>query len=207
MKVILLNGPPGSGKDSAAIYFADQHRAVSCQKFAQPISDSLRTVFGINMSEWARLYSEHKEEPLSALGGLSPRQAMIWMSEEVIKPKFGKGFFGKSAANRVKGLFWNESSLTKGMVTFSDCGFPEEVKVFIEEINPITKKEDIHLVYIHKEGCTYEGDSRMKVEPEDVGLTRETNYHTINNNGTKKDLYTSVGDLIKTINKEGYKTL
>ena len=56
----------------------------------------IKLAYCISDAEWEELYTrENKEIPTPKLNGLSPRQAIIHMSEEVIKPNFGKDYIGK----------------------------------------------------------------------------------------------------------------
>jgi hypothetical protein len=94
---------------------------------------------------------------MAEFGGLSVRQAMIKVSEEVIKPVYGKNYFGESAAK----------TLAEGKLNiFSDSGF-------MEELIPIRNKvgaENILLIRLIREGCTFKGDSRGYLDPRVAGI-------------------------------------
>ena len=77
---------------------------------------------------------------------VSPRNAMIHMSENVLKPLFGKDVFGIMAAK----------SLEEGVNVFSDGGFAEEVQCILDEVG----ERNFLLVHVTRDGCSFAGDSR-----------------------------------------------
>lgn len=88
-----------------------------------------------------------KEEPKSALMCRSRREALIHVSEDIIKPKYGKSFFGEKVAEKIQdGVHY----------AISDGGFSEEIAPILERISA----EDIILVQLLREGCSYSSDSR-----------------------------------------------
>src|SRR5699024_1977279 len=99
-----------------------------------------------------RYTTEGKEFPRWELGGWSQRQALISVSEDVVRPTFGKDFWGKREARKLE-----ERLGTEGVLAVSeDSGF-------VEELIPLQKtfgETNVHLVRIHSEGCSFEGDSR-----------------------------------------------
>jgi hypothetical protein len=93
---------------------------------------------------------DEKEIPRDQLGGRSPRQALIYVSEEVVKPAFGQDYFGRYAAQR----------LTPGALhIFSDGGFIKEIQPVIDAVGP----ENLLLVQLHRDGFSFEGDSRRYI--------------------------------------------
>jgi hypothetical protein len=91
-----------------------------------------------------------KEEPMESLGGRSPRQALMYVSEEVIKPNFGEDYFGRYAAQRLT---------PDRLHIFSDGGFVQEILPLIDMVG----QENFFLVQLAREGCTFEGDSRRYI--------------------------------------------
>jgi len=149
--VIIFNGPPGSGKDHACDFLEDlifecQHRRMKEQLF-----ECTTVLFNINWVDFMDLYNdrETKEKPTCKLRGMSPREAMIFTSETVIKPNFGKDYFGLCAAE----------NLDFGLNVFSDGGF-------VEELEPIYKECDgnMIIVQIHRDGCDFSSDSRSYID-------------------------------------------
>lgn len=154
-KVIILNGPPGSGKDVIAKYMSESnggidvfHREVKKTLFKQALAIS-----GINEEDWFLRYEDRelKNKPWDKLGGLSQRQFLIKISEEWVKPVFGKDFYGEVAGKLAKDYVNHKCT-----VVFSDGGFQEE----FDTIKKIVGEENILLVRLYRGECTFEGDSR-----------------------------------------------
>jgi hypothetical protein len=179
-KIILFNGPPRSGKDTATKfaleYLGDRGRFY---RFAEPLKDAAHALFGMSGCTTEH-FDSMKGVHLPQFFGMTPREAYIWLSEEVAKPKFGKDFFTRVAVNALK-------NYDDHVIVISDCGFQDEVDGLIEEFGG----ENIFVVRIMREGTSFEGDSRSYVSNK---MTRA--YH-ITNNGLLSDLRKSVFKFIK----------
>jgi len=146
MKVLLFNGPPGSGKDTiarAVLPFLPGR--VDTFKLAQPIRNWVCSTLGVP-DEWIE---GHKADPFPTFGG-TVREAMIWYSESVMKPRFGPTVFADI-------LVRNLAASTAAYATVTDCGFQTEVDVVRRE-HPTA-----HLFQMHRDGCSFKGDSRYWV--------------------------------------------
>lgn len=188
MKIILFNGPPRSGKDTAAALLDAilSRNRLPCYKykFAQPLKDAVHSLFGM-----PDIMVEHfdavKETQIKQFFGMSPREAYIWLSEKCAKPKFGNDFFARVAVNHLKQL----GGVT---IVISDCGFQAEVNAMVEHFG----SENVALVHLLREGTSFEkcNDSRRYV---DHAVNRS---YVINNNGTLSDFSESIektlGDFI-----------
>ena len=174
-KIILLNGPPGCGKDTVAQMLWDNHPSVDMlEKFARPLKETAPVLYGIDKDKWLHLDSHGvKDEPCEALFGFTPRQVQIHISETLLKPLHGKRVFGELCANRIE----NSPGIT---FVVSDCGFRDECEVLVERFGA----ENVLLVHIHREGCSYENDSRDWVRLTDLGVPTKI----IENNGSLEDL-------------------
>lgn len=133
-------------------------------KFAEPLYALCEGAFGVN--SWGRVLQDeaNKNVPQSRFGGMSPRQAMIWFSEDVMKPKFGQDIFGQLAAKNIERWGGNNPGIFR-VVVFSDSGFVQEAQVLRDQY----KAENILLVSLRREGCTFSGDSRGYIDPKDLG--------------------------------------
>lgn len=156
MKVILFNGPPDCGKDYACNVLVEKDLAWK-HSFAKVLKETTHQFFGIHRP-WNWYEGSVKDTPLPDFWGMSPRQAYIWMSEEVIKPKFGKQFFGDKLAEAIKGYGKNEA------VVISDCGFSEE----IEPIINLAGGSNALLIRISSQGCSFQNDSRSYIYRDDI---------------------------------------
>ncbi len=149
MAVILLNGPPGSGKDLGA-WIIRTRILLNCShmKFAQPLKEATHALFGLSRSQ-VKMMEENKDTILPFTSPYTPRQLYISMSEEYVKPTLGTGFFGTAALNQMK-RFANPH------IVVSDCGFDEEVKEFVSE-HP---KGPVFLIELSRPDCSFIHDSR-----------------------------------------------
>ena len=150
-KVIILNAPPACGKDTIGSIIADMNQiyGVRMLSFKAPMFEIARAILGDSRFEYFMfLYEDrlHKEEPESMLNGKSPREFMIWISESIIKPEFGNNYFGLRMVEAVK------SGSAPAIIT--DGGFSEETIALIEA------GIQVHVCRLHREGFTFEGDSR-----------------------------------------------
>ena len=174
-KVIIFNAPPFAGKDVAAEHLSDYLNSKGVYSHHKEVKENLfkavKSAYGVSDSEWEFLYTrDFKEYPSHHLriGNMdtSPRNAMIHMSENVLKPLFGKDVFGIMAAK----------SLEEGVNIFSDGGFAEEVQCLLDEVGV----ENFMLIHVVREGCSFEGDSRNYV-------TGFPNTYAIHNDGTLEE--------------------
>ncbi|WPH64845.1 hypothetical protein [Vibrio phage vB_VpaP_SJSY21] len=92
--------------------------------------------------------------------GLTPRGALIHVSEDIIKPKYGKGYFGKKLSTVAKDLYNSGEKI----VVVTDGGFKEEAIEVSEALSDV----HIKIVHLSRPDCSFEGDSRDYIE-----LTRD----------------------------------
>lgn len=140
---------------------------------------------------WELRFKDHPEEHYSTALNLSIREAMIYVSEIIIKPRWGDNYFGVA---RVKSIKDFESLQTYPEPLFVDgsCAFVEELEPLIEYLG----QENILLLRIHRDGFTFEGDSRNYI-PDGV----ITNTIDIYNNGTEQEYFDKVqNEVIKWLN-------
>jgi hypothetical protein len=147
-EIVLVNGPPRSGKDTLASELSRRLKYTPV-KFASPLYNTVQAMFGLDPDLWAALYERYKEQPSPLLEGLSPRQAMIWVSEKIVKPTFGDSFYGRALYNRL--VYFN---ISRAIV--SDSGFQEEAGVLLHLLG----KQAIRLIRLHRSGTSFHGDSR-----------------------------------------------
>lgn len=119
---------------------------------------------------------------------LSPREAMIFVSEIIVKPVLGKDYFGYA---RVKGLVDGYTYYDASCAAFeNDYGniVCTEVEPLIEEIG----QENILLIKVYRQGFTFEGDSRRYVPDGVIDNTIK-----IFNDGLEEDFYKKVSKHIE----------
>lgn len=127
-KVFILNVPAGQGKDHLARWLKDNH-GFNHLEFKTALFDiALLVAHNVSWDEWWERYvTPNKELPWDKLGGLSQRQFLIKISEEWVKPVFGKDYFGLRAATNVKRCVSNN-------IVFSDGGFNSEIAPLVERL-------------------------------------------------------------------------
>ena len=154
-KVILLNSPPNSGKDVTASTISKATGA-SHLEFKNTLHNIAMAITGLSKAEYFSIYNDRKlkELPHPKFLGKSPREMLIWISEDVCKPEFGQDYFGKPAANAIT---------PRSGAVFSDSGFPIEVRPIAERMGA----ENIFVVRFTRNGATFGGDSRDYLQPED----------------------------------------
>lgn len=194
-KVVVFNVPPGSGKDEACKDLclsmlpdsSGKYLKVNHKEFKSKLFSITREIFSVSKDEWDEHYTrELKEIPWNKLNGLSPRQALIFVSEDIIKPNFSKLYFGESLAK----------SLDEGVNVISDGGFDDEMIPIIQAVG----KENILIIKIKRDGCSFEGDSRSYLNTDKLGIMETW----IDNNDSLDVFFKNVTDTIQDwLNLEG----
>jgi hypothetical protein len=191
-QVIFLNGPAGSGKDSIADYLAINY-GYTHLSFKDVLFDWMFKIFNIpdnSRQAFFELYYTRttKELPceLLRLGNstLSPRQALIHVSENVVKPMLGSTYFGDVVAAKI-------ANSDADKFVLSDCGFKQEIL-------PVCKVADLDvLCRIQRDGCSFEGDSRSYV------YGAAAHEYVITNNSTIPEAANQVLDMVGLISMHG----
>ena len=185
--VLIMNAPPGAGKDTLAgdddwcqlvgdillaDYQFDKGGQFQCDvehiSFKSGIFDILSSVLHVALdfddaNEFYDRYYDRclKEQPWDKLGGMSPRQLMIFLSENFMKVVFGKNVFGKFSARLASSYVY----ATGGTVyVFSDGGFAEEVN----EVAKAVGAEDVYVLQWEAEGCSFDNDSRRYLSSDEI---------------------------------------
>jgi hypothetical protein len=145
--IVIFNGPPGAGKDAACLFF--KKLGYTHLSFKEQLFIETCKYFNVNIDWFMSDYDNRavKEKKVDELNGYSRREAMIYTSEEYIKPNFGKEYFGKRLAENIDGI---------SNFCVSDGGFVEELTPIINKIGA----ENIVLVQLTRDGCDFSSDSR-----------------------------------------------
>ena len=149
-KYVVLNGPPDSGKDFIAELLEKRwgmHHARFKSKLYKLAIRMSGVLHGTAMRYFTDRTLKEKTEnsPFQVLGAsVSPRQYLQFVSEEVIKPLYGKHYFGQALIDETYALYPN--------VVVSDGGFEEEVLML--------PGDETLIIRLHAEGCSFEDDTR-----------------------------------------------
>lgn len=183
--IIILNGPAGCGKDTIGRLLVD-HVEGRLGSFKEPMFNIALAASGIDESEWFNRYDDRelKELPWDKIGGLTQREFMIKISEEWIKPLFGKDHFGK---------VFSDSISKFGMHVVTDGGFYEEVNKLADEGHQVL------IVRLHRDNLNFEGDSRSHLNPESGKLDKriqsfDYQLKTGDAREDAKNIYSMIGD-------------
>ncbi len=152
MKILLLNGPPRSGKDTIGEMLRSTFAGLQLRKFAHPIVRFMQQEFGVDMR------TVDKDSPHHLLHGRTPREVAIAYSEKLCKPLFGVHFFGHRA---VSGLRLVPS---EALVCFTDSGFAHEVKPVADAYGTANLLQ----ILLRRPGTSFHGDSRSYWSLQDI---------------------------------------
>ncbi len=186
--IIMFNAPPGSGKDTAADYLALRCNQARHLRLKEPLFRHVCAHYGISRQQFDLLYLERttKEAPTPLLQGLSPRETLNHVSENVCKKQYGRDCFARALADEIN---LDQDRL----ILVSDCGFREE----LEPMTRAVGRDRVVVVHIHRDNCTFEGDSRNWVTT--GGLCRE---FRVDNNGTLEAFHASLDAVMTGIHSE-----
>lgn len=160
-RAIVFNGPPNSGKDFAADYITTLAGEKGFHKrFKDKLYELTKLIYSVHSDEiFYRLMTDRslKDRPSQYFDGKTPRQALIYVSEEVIKPSFGDDYFGVSLTLDIENI---EQTMRCDGLTFcvSDSGF-------VEELRPLAYSLPVTFIRLHREGCDFSNDSRTYIDP------------------------------------------
>lgn len=160
-KLILLNGPPGCGKDAIANILTENHNGLNL-KFAQPLRSAVCELLNIK--------DENLEE--NKLINPSIRTLMINIGENVVKPVLGKDWFAKLLVEKIKTDYVNHK-----LIVISDIGFIQEINIIYENLKDLYK---IQLWKIYRSGKNFDIDSRDYLNHSDIKTCDISNNGDIN---------------------------
>lgn len=215
-KMILFNAPAKSGKDVVIKYLQEEGIPLQYAECKDKLHDLVQEIFNVDFERYWEIYDDRslKETPLEDftlklrtseldaleqlvgvvvcewlcgdnkwLCTLSVREAMIYVSEVLIKPRFGEEYFGKSRMLRMLTDGYGEGIYVDGSAAFVD-----ELAPLIGELG----QPNILLIRIHREGYTFEGDSRSYI-PNGVIV----NTVDVENNGTEQEYFDKVEKIVR----------
>lgn len=169
MKIILFNGPPRSGKDTAALrtiekfgphyetkgtksgYYVElSGKKIHFDRFAMPLKSAFAGVTQCPMDKYGNVepYESIKGEIIPWLG-VSYRQWQIDFSEKYMKPMYGKDIFARLFVQR-------NIERDYDAIVVPDSGFIEEAQPVIDAFG----FENTILVRVHRPGFDFTGDAR-----------------------------------------------
>jgi len=212
-KMILLNAPAKSGKDVVIKHLQEKGIPLQYAECKDKLHNLVQEIFNIDDDHYWEIYNDRnlKEARLDefkvvmtlrdyiSLSGycnaegivsnivnhdkiitkLSIRQAMIYVSEVIIKPRFGSDYFGKARMSKMN---------HDGVYVDGSAAFVDEIDPLINELG----QENILLIRVHREGYTFDGDSRSYIPDGIIDNTVD-----VDNNGTEQEYFDKVESIVK----------
>jgi hypothetical protein len=155
--IILLNGPPGCGKDTAAGGLEEHLNKRAWLVQHLKMADPLKKAAASFVCESPKYFEYDKGGTI--VGRLSKREFLIYLSETTIKPILGRDWLGLMAVKRMTEyckLFDAIDRDVPRVFVFSDTGFEDEVHPILTEFD----SKRVMLMRINRTGCDFKGDSR-----------------------------------------------
>ncbi len=195
LKVVLFNSPPRLGKGVASKHMCglinteETFFTAHTREFKDKLFELTASMLDLEVEDFLHRYDSknmgsptgwHKDMKQFDINGtlLSQRECLIHMSENIIKPVFGKDSFGKALV---------ESLPSEGIVFISDGGFAEEVQPLIDYVG----EDNLLIVRIRREGVTFDGDSRTYLH-KGMFPDNTVKFTDIENNGTLEQFLNDV---------------
>lgn len=119
---------------------------------------------------------------LMSRGYYSSREALIHVSEDLIKPVKGEDYYGKKLVEKIE-------NGSENFYFVSDGGFLAEATMVAD------KGYRVIIAQLERSGATFEGDSRSLLNKDDFKEHNNITFTTIDNNGSLDDLYKSITEL------------
>lgn len=183
MHVIILNGPKFSGKDTLCNLLLKLFPGAIHARFKDVLYQysyelwELEKTQKITLDQWIEICNipTLKDVPVEWLltedgKVISPRQALIHVSEDIIKKEYGEDGVAYLTVLRLKELY---PDYDKQMFIFSDGGFNNEIQSLINDFN--IKRKSLTVVRIDRKGCSFAGDSREYIHNPDLMLQNREN--------------------------------
>tara|TARA_B100001057_G_scaffold271412_1_gene271687 strand:- start:56510 stop:57205 length:696 start_codon:yes stop_codon:yes gene_type:complete len=205
--IVIFNGPPASGKDEAASLYKEQFGFGNLSFKYQLFKETVKH-FGVDQRWFMEGYDnrETKEKKEIALNDMSRREAMIHVSEDIIKPKHGLDYFGQLVAEEIE---------VDKHYAVADGGFVEELEPIIEKVGT----ENIVIVQLTREGHDYSTDSRRYFNGnliKEVAINHETRVdkayvlkeemdiktYRVHNNGSVRNFQSVLTDIYNELNED-----
>lgn len=158
--MVLLNGPPDCGKDTIALHlipyfaFAKMDPAAPLKRMAAGLLDmDVSAVERHKEAEFNILCKETISDDFGSTPEYGPkdtlRRLLIRISEDFLKPIYGDTFLGRLAVRELQRSAYS-------LIILTSSGFATEASSIIRVVG----KSNTLLIRLHRDGCTFDGDSR-----------------------------------------------
>lgn len=163
MKILLVNGPPRSGKDTMGGVLSRLARTktkhVLDTKLAKALKEMAHDAFCEVKGLSHDTFEDCKDVPQQRLGGRTWREVYIAFSEKLCKPLFGQDYWARLVLDEID---LNEQDYPLDYVIITDCGFQVEVDSIVDWAGG--RGHTVVLLRMSREGCDFSKDSRETVD-------------------------------------------
>lgn len=151
--IILLNGPPRCGKDTAAGFLMKNLHNCAHYKMSSPLKRAVPALYNLS-DDIMKVLEDQKDHVTPFLFGHTYRDVQIAISECLLKPLHCEHIFGRIAVLAMR-------QMDAGNIVVSDTGFDDEVLPILDEFGP----GNVGLIQITRKDHTFENDSRDWIDP------------------------------------------
>jgi hypothetical protein len=159
--IILLNGPPRSGKDTAAEFIIQLlgNSKVHHEKFSKPMKSGLRRMFDYSDTEMKALEKYKETEQVTAH---EDRGLISWRQMQIELFKHLERVYGEDVLGRI--FLQRNRNNGKMHTVISDAGRTVELAPLIKQV----PYGQLGLIRLSRPGCSYAGDIREDVKSEGI---------------------------------------
>ena len=179
-KIIVFNGPPRSGKDTASEIICSHYSNSAILKFTEIVKNKTHESLGLVCAH--DFFEKDKDLKLSIFKNLTPRQAYINMSEQ-LRNEFGQ--------NAIADIFVEKfHNLTEQLIVNPDIGFQFEADVLLNNLD----HKNILFIKLMRNGKTFENDCRNWVN---MDPCKTVTVYNDTKSQLEKDILSIVNDFLK----------
>lgn len=156
--IILMNGPPGSGKDMAATFFKKDLPNSAELKMSKPLKDAFRAMFNFGDIQSRTMLNETKDRVHNSLGGMTPREVQIELYE-FMRHHFGGDILAQAFIREVEATPANYFIVTDG-------GMQAEDNCVVNHFG----RDNVKCIQLSRPGCNFNKDSRSYLDCDALGI-------------------------------------
>jgi len=174
--ILLVNGPPRSGKDTVGRLLAENYNGeVYITKMAKALKERTHSLYGLFVAgTWEPLahdfFEDCKDQPHHLFMGIKPRDAYIAVSERLMKPLHGAEVWGNLLVDDIK-----LHGMDADLVVVTDSGFASEARPVIEHFGA----HNVSLIHVIRSGCHFNNDSRSYISLPEIEMSPVPNEGTL----------------------------